>query len=146
MRQLVYFSTAVGPQSETMLEDILASSRRWNEINRVTGLLIAGGQRFLQVIEAERDPLRLTIERIMRDRRHRRVDILVQRSIVERSFADWSMAFFADPALDDYATFSDVVGVLRATVDEKLRDQVDAFHATFRASPLAPPTSWTLAD
>lgn len=146
MRQLVYFSTAIAPQTKPVLDEILVSSRRWNEAKAVTGLLIAGGQRFLQIIEAERDPLRLTIERILRDRRHTRVDILVERSIAERSFADWSMAFFADPTLSEYASFSDLVAVLRDAVDEKLRDQVDEFHAAFRATSLVPPASWTLAD
>lgn len=143
MRQIIYFSTAVGPQTKGVLTEILSSSRRWNEQKEVTGLLIAGGYRYLQVVEAEHDALQLTIDRILRDRRHTRIDILVDRSIAERCFPDWSMAFCADPALDQYASFSDLAAVLREAVDSSLRAQVDKFEATFCTSSLKPPSPWT---
>jgi hypothetical protein len=49
--QIGYFSTAAGPQVPTVVHDILTVARRVNRSMGVTGLLVAGSNRYLQVIE-----------------------------------------------------------------------------------------------
>ena len=142
VRQIIYFSTASVPQTEEVVDDVLASSRRWNEKEQVTGLLIAGGNRYLQVIEGHADALKMTMERILSDRRHARIDVLVERRIARRSFADWSMAFYTDPGLGNYASFGEIVSLLSDTVEPHLRTQVETLATTFASTPLTPATPW----
>ena len=137
MRQIVYFSTATGRQDAIVTAGILAISRERNLRDGVTGLLVAGGHRYLQVIEGQSALIEALITRIRGDERHVGVSVLVDRRIEERSFDGWSMAYSAEPELDEFATFLDLVGVMRAHIaDRKLRQQVDCFANTFATSPM----------
>lgn len=103
MLQLVYISTANLPVSEPVLEAILAASRRNNDKVGVTGLLVAGGRRFLQVLEGPGQAVLATYARIQTDPRHKAFVLLSCKQVEERSFGDWSMAFQAggDPGRTD---------------------------------------------
>ena len=93
MFQLVYISTARQPIHADMLEQILAASRRNNEGNCVTGLLVAGQRRFLQALEGPEQAVLDTYARIRNDQRHHALVLLSGRSVEARAFGDWSMAF-----------------------------------------------------
>ena len=75
------------------LEAILATSRRNNGRDGVTGLLLAGGRRFLQALEGPSDAVLATYGRICADPRHGALVQLGCRTIEARQFGDWSMAF-----------------------------------------------------
>ena len=137
MRQIVYFSTAAARQDAITTASILAVSRDRNLRDSVTGLLVAGGHRYLQVIEGPEQVIDRLITRIRGDDRHVGVTVMVDRRIDQRSFRGWSMAFSAEPELDEFATFRDLAGVMRAHLDDpKLREQVDCFARTFATSPI----------
>ncbi len=156
MRQIVYFSTAADRQDAITFAAILAVSRAHNRRDKVTGLLIAGGHRYLQILEGATDVVEAAMGRIGRDQRHLGVTILVDRRIRARGFAGWSMAFCEQPQLSEFATLGTLVGQLQAQVsDNKLREQIDCFARSFvivppplaaasRSSPLSSP--WTLAS
>ncbi|MCY7271774.1 MAG: BLUF domain-containing protein [Sphingomonas bacterium] len=150
MRQIVYFSTAESRQDAIVTAGILAVSRERNLRDSVSGLLIAGGHRYLQVIEGPPPAIDLLMTRIRRDERHVGVTVLIDRRIEQRSFAGWSMAYSAEPELDEFATFRDLAGVMRAHIaDRKLLDQLDCFARTFATSPLkidAAPWKMVLCD
>jgi hypothetical protein len=95
MLQLVYISTSREAPGKAMLEDILGVSRRNNEAADVTGLLVAGGRRFLQALEGPDDAVLATFARIQADPRHRAIVSLSARSVTERAFGDWAMGFEA---------------------------------------------------
>ncbi|MCY7281392.1 MAG: BLUF domain-containing protein, partial [Sphingomonas bacterium] len=67
MRQIVYFSTASGRQDAIVTAGILAVARVHNRREGVTGLLVAGGHRYLQVIEGSSPVIDALITRIRRD-------------------------------------------------------------------------------
>lgn len=93
MHQLVYISTL---RSETTLQDltdILHASMRNNKPEGITGLLVRGGNRFLQALEGPTDAVLRTFERIQKDPRHFGCVVLTSRSVAQRAFGDWSMAF-----------------------------------------------------
>ena len=147
MRQIIYFSTAAVPQSAQTIADLLEVSRRRNGNEGVTGLLIAGGNRYLQAIEGEDSTVGATMQRIADDERHTGVYILLDRIVSERSFADWSMAFRDDPKLGEYASFAEIAETFRDEVDEHLRAQVECFSRTFATTPLQPPDPpWPVSD
>jgi len=90
MRQLVYISTAT-PRIDPNPADILATSRRNNARDGVSGLLWFDGKRFLQALEGEEAVVARTFERIGADPRHRALVILSDRQVETREFGAWAM-------------------------------------------------------
>ena len=93
MLQLAYISTAALLPTEGMLDSILAASRRNNQQAGVTGLLVAGGRRFLQVLEGPEAGVLATYARIQADTRHRAFVMLSCKPVEARAFGDWAMGF-----------------------------------------------------
>jgi hypothetical protein len=54
MRQIVYFSTATSRQDAPTIAALMAVSGDFPGGEKITGLLVAGGHRYLQVIEDQR--------------------------------------------------------------------------------------------
>lgn len=90
--QLIYISTAraVVP-SAADVEEILRVSRANNRRDDLTGLLIVGGRRFLQVLEGPAPSLQRAYERIKTDPRHFAMVELGRKKIGNRSFGNWDM-------------------------------------------------------
>ena len=93
MLQIVYISTAHPTFANADLRAVLDASRRNNAGVGVTGLLVAGGRRFLQVLEGPEDSVAATLARIKADPRHRALVSLSNKSVEARQFGDWSMGF-----------------------------------------------------
>ncbi len=90
---LIYVSRAEGDLSEQQLLEILAKSRSNNERDGLTGMLLYKDQRFMQVLEGEKEKVLATYRRISEDPRHRDVVVLLRGELPERDFPDWSMGF-----------------------------------------------------
>ena len=132
MRQLVYFSTAADRQDAIVVAGIVVTSRENNLRNGVTGLLVAGGHRYLQVIEGSSGAIGDLVKSLRRDDRHVGMTVLIDRTVDERNFTGWSMAFREEPRLDQFSTFGELVAEMRRNLPErKLRDQLDCFAQTF---------------
>lgn len=104
--RLIYrsvMSERAGQASSSILTDILESSLRHNSPAGLTGALLAGSGRFLQVLEGPGEALTGLFERIAQDSRHGNVVVIEHRPIRRRQFADWSMCcgqlLVSDPAL-----------------------------------------------
>lgn len=93
MIQLCYISTARPQVSWESVDEILSLSRRNNASARVTGLLLFNGKRFLQLLEGAPPLVEATYARILKDPRHFAVVKLSERTIGEREFGGWDMAF-----------------------------------------------------
>jgi hypothetical protein len=90
--RLTYISSSVGLVSETDVSSILAVSRRNNRADRITGMLVYDGRRFLQLLEGETETVERTYARIRKDSRHRAVVSLSQKQVDSRIFGGWDMA------------------------------------------------------
>jgi hypothetical protein len=88
---LVYKSRCRGSANWNLVDSILSSSTRNNPANGITGVLVASKTHFLQVLEGEFESLNATFERISRDERHDKVQLISFTEIEERKFADWAM-------------------------------------------------------
>ena len=152
MRQIVYLSTAAAQQDAATIAAILAVAHERNLHDKITGLLVAGGHRYLQVIEGPAGVVSATMKRILRDQRHLGVTLLVKRRIEERSFAGWSMACCDHLDLGHFATLSDMIDQVRGQVSgRKLRQQIECFARSFVVPPAVPalppaPSPWTVAS
>lgn len=94
MLQLVYISTSRAPAiDDPFLENVLTVSRRNNSAAGISGLLLAGGRRFLQALEGPREEVLRTYERIKQDPRHFAFVVLAERKIEVPEFGAWAMAY-----------------------------------------------------
>jgi hypothetical protein len=91
--RLVYASESrlVDANRRAELDGILASARRFNDQNGITGFLLATENAFAQVLEGPRDSVMETYGRIMMDPRHAGVRLLAEEAIAARSFPGWAM-------------------------------------------------------
>ena len=99
LRQLVYGSSTPQPLDSTAIADILRTSRRNNAAVGVTGALLYADGNFLQVLEGAPDAVAEVYDRVQRDARHRGVLTLLDRTVTERQFPDWSMGLVDADAL-----------------------------------------------
>ena len=89
----VYLSTARRALSEVDLQDIVAASQCRNAAARVSGMLLFGNDRFLQLLEGPGPAVERTYRRVLSDARHHDA-MLVYDGIGEPlRFTEWPMAF-----------------------------------------------------
>ena len=90
--RMLYVSRAVGPVTTTVTASILATARSYNPAHGITGVLCQGDGLFLQMLEGERSAVNQLYARILVDRRHKDVELLLLEEITQRRFSNWSMA------------------------------------------------------
>jgi hypothetical protein len=112
MIRLLYISTARQQPTPEMLADILRASRLNNSAVDVSGLLIVGGRRFLQVLEGPESAVQQTYDRIAKDPRHFAIVQLARDSICERQFPRWAMGAQAGGRPGETVTISQAVATL----------------------------------
>ena len=129
MLQLVYISSAHEVITQTTCRDVLEVSRRNNRRNDVTGLLVAGKRRFLQVIEGPTNAVRATYARIVADPRHHACVLLSEHYLDERRFGYWAMGYtLGGSDLSDNAELAAIVTSLVDPVsDASMRAQFIGF-------------------
>lgn len=93
MQRLIYTSLARRQMSQRDIDRILMTSRIYNEISGITGLLVYHERRFLQVLEGPIVELDKVYDRIRRDWRHQDCRLLLKETIVARAFDQWEMAY-----------------------------------------------------
>lgn len=93
MIQIVYISSAVAPWSTEQLLELLQQCLKNNSARGVTGMLLYGEDTFLQALEGDDAVIDALIEKIARDPRHAKIQLLHRRPIEQRQYADWSMGF-----------------------------------------------------
>ncbi len=128
MFRLCYISSARSPVDDAMLRSILSVSRRNNRAAGLTGLLVAGQRRFLQLLEGDETAVRDAYQRIRRDPRHFACVLIDERAILARQFDDWDMGLLRPGANgeDDHAA---LLGIIATIDDPNLRAQFDGFVA-----------------
>ena len=113
MRRMIYVSKATIGDDVAQLDAIVVESVARNTSVGVTGMLWFDGTRFAQVLEGDHDPIGSTMDRIARDRRHRNVEIILDRPIAHRMFATWAM-MRADDSESATLSTSFLVGFARS--------------------------------
>lgn len=139
MLQIGYFSTARGIQDATVVHDILLAARKANRREGITGLLVAGNGRYLQVIEGPPPSVEALYGSIVADPRHVAVASFLIRGIASRSFGAWSMAYRRRTSVGELNSFADVLRELtREIPDTSLKQQIRYFAGTLMtAIPIA---------
>jgi hypothetical protein len=88
------YASKVAPNFGPMdMRDILASSRRNNGEQGITGILIMADGYFFQALEGDRAVVNATYGKILKDSRHSASIILSSQEIEKRQFSGWSMGY-----------------------------------------------------
>ena len=91
--QMIYVSKRPIDVSKLSLGSILEACGKNNRKLGVTGLLLSESRRFFQVLEGEESTVCALYEKIRCDPRHAEVEPVMKRTIDQRHFAEWWMAF-----------------------------------------------------
>lgn len=135
MHRLLYISTSRTPITTGLLDEILVKSCRNNIACGITGLLLAGGKRFLQVLEGDADAVHATYARICEDPRHYATVPLADEVIVARTFPHWAMGNApAGHAGADVTADAAVAQLIAPISDPTLRAYFTGFVETRRAA------------
>ena len=118
LTQIIYSSTPFGFDA-SMLDGILAVSRRLNARDDITGTLICRADMYLQLIEGPHAAIQATYERITADDRHLDINLLISRNVTDRMFPKWAMR--DDPARSWMWTQAEVsAGAIGAATPEQI--------------------------
>ena len=90
LKRVVYVSEKTNV-SDTTLKDIIASSKKNNPEEDITGCLLSGSNSFLQLLEGPADFIDTLYSKISKDNRHGNVVTLCDEKIDQRLFLSWSM-------------------------------------------------------
>lgn len=93
IKQLVYKSKASEFVNRVEIAKLLSTSRTNNDKYDITGILIYYNDRFLQVIEGPPTDISKLFYNIIIDPRNYDVELLQEKTVFERDFINWSMAF-----------------------------------------------------
>ena len=91
LHAIMYRSRCKGVADLELVNSILEASTKNNSANGISGVLIATKTHFLQVLEGEFEALNETFERISRDTRHDKIQLISFSEIEERRFGEWAM-------------------------------------------------------
>jgi hypothetical protein len=92
MRRIHYVSEFAGSLSQEDIEAITRVSAANNARDGITGMLMASGQLFFQLIEGPDEAVDTLYKRILGDHRHRNVMVLGdERGDLQRQCPDWAM-------------------------------------------------------
>jgi hypothetical protein len=97
---IVYISTAIADFGAADLVKLLKQARGFNEQAGITGVLMYGGGRFVQVLEGCPAAVRGLYTRIEADPRHGRLEVLADGPLSRREFSGWHMSFAPPPPGD----------------------------------------------
>lgn len=128
MLRLLYISTARKKPDPSWIDALLRVSRRRNEEDGITGLLVAGGMRFMQVLEGPDAAVCATMARIRRDPAHDDLVELARDAVETRIFPHWSMGYLiGDAATGDAALAETVATLIRPIEDRTIRSYFMGF-------------------
>lgn len=103
IRSLVYVSRSMQRMSLDELSKLLKQARASNQATGISGVLFHHDGLFLQLMEGEPEAVASLFKKIMMDRRHEAVLILVD-SLRDRTpmFPDWKMGFYHFSSIEHF--------------------------------------------
>lgn len=116
MYYLLYLSVANGLMNDDELAALLSKSRVNNQRKQLTGVLLYGNGRFIQLLEGSEDQVKRTFGIIKSDTRHLDITVIASGDIGERCFPEWFMGFKAFRA-ESYATMEGFLDLSREAIE-----------------------------
>jgi len=111
--EFLYNSASVSSQLTNVdLDQILASARRRNVAEEITGMLLYYRGEFVQILEGEKKSVENIYDKFIGpDLRHTALNKVHQNTISHRSFSEWSMGFIGAQEIESRMP-SSAIGIL----------------------------------
>lgn len=93
---ITYVSTATPELSNSGVDEVLESSKNWNNGHNITGLLLYSDGNFLQILEGEKKAVQDLYENIKKDTRHKNIMKIFEKEISKESFDGYDSEFVSD--------------------------------------------------
>ena len=93
MIRLVYVSTCANNVDFADIQSLLTVAERRNPERGISGMLCWSGEFFLQCIEGDRAPVTQCFARILSDKRHHSIELILSAPTSVRWFSQWGMGF-----------------------------------------------------
>ena len=122
--ELLYCSVSVAPKlTDEDLNHILASARRRNLAEDITGMLIYHRGEFVQILEGENKSVANVYEKFIgSDLRHTAINKVQENTISHRSFHEWSMGFVGTPEIESLMP-SSAMGILMNMLTDEAKSK-----------------------
>ena len=122
--ELLYCSVSVAPKlTDEDLNHILASARRRNLAEDITGMLIYHRGEFVQILEGENKSVANVYEKFIgSDLRHAAINKVQENTISHRSFHEWSMGFVGTPEIESLMP-SSAMGILMSMLTDETKSK-----------------------
>lgn len=91
--RMTYISRYNSDNANIEVARILEQSRRNNESNGITGVLVMNENYFLQVIEGSRAVINTLLQKLIKDERHTSLRIVECHEVQQRHWSKWSMQY-----------------------------------------------------
>ena len=122
--ELLYCSVSLAPKlTDEDLNHILASARRRNLAEDITGMLIYHRGEFVQILEGENKSVANVYEKFIgSDLRHAAINKVQENTISHRSFHEWSMGFVGTPEIESLMP-SSAMGILMNMLTDEAKSK-----------------------
>ena len=92
LKRINYISSFIKDMSENEIEELARKAAKNNAENEITGVLMARGSVFFQIIEGPEENIDRLFTNILKDTRHEKVTTLgIQTGDLKRLFSGWHM-------------------------------------------------------
>jgi len=119
MKRIRYVSSFAASMSSGQIDELVSESAKNNERDGITGMLVATGSLFFQLIEGPDEAVDALFERIVHDTRHLSVQLLGQETgDLERLCPDWSMGKI-DLSAESDLHFEPIKAILEAICHQR---------------------------
>jgi hypothetical protein len=95
MHRIIYLSTATHYLEKEDIDFLLKQSCEYNLKNSITGILLYIDGDFIQVLEGDKTTICFLFEKIKSDKRHKGIICVINETVQQRQFSDWSMGYYA---------------------------------------------------
>ena len=126
--ELLYCSVSVAPQITNVdLHLILASARRRNLEEGITGMLLYYRGEFVQILEGRKESVENIYKKFIGpDLKHTALNKVHQNIISHCSFGEWSMGFIGAPEIESRMP-SMAIGILMNTLTDEAKSKPFSF-------------------
>ena len=126
--ELLYCSVSVAPQITNVdLHLILASARRRNLEEGITGMLLYYRGEFVKILEGRKESVENIYKKFIGpDLKHTALNKVHQNIISHRSFGEWSMGFIGAPEIESRMP-SMAIGILMNTLTDEAKSKPFSF-------------------
>jgi hypothetical protein len=127
----MYISDASRDFPEEELRDIAQQAGRNNVRQGITGALLFIHNSFIQVIEGRDTDIRVLLDTLEKDARHRNIRVILDRYVEHRGFEHWSMGLVTASELDSFQVIQEIDLVCSASADTNKNTMIFPESQTF---------------